>query len=97
MTNPSTTYRLTQRAERDLKDIYRYTLKAFGAAQAEKYLLELDSVFGLLARHPAMGRLYDGQTHQFVHGKHIILYRTASDAIVIGRIFHGAQQAPGTR
>lgn len=49
MTNPSTTYRLTQRAEQDLKDIYRYTLKAFGAAQAEKYLLELDSVFGLLA------------------------------------------------
>lgn len=85
-------HKFTIRAERDLKDIYRYTLEKFGALQAEKYLRELDGVFALLSQYPAMGRLYDGQTHQFVHGKHIILYRTRGNEIVIGRIFHGAQR-----
>lgn len=86
------THRITQRAERDLKDIYLYTLNMFGQLQAEKYLRELDDVFGLLSEYPNMGRVYDGRTHQFVHGKHIILYRASSTKIVIGRIFHGAQR-----
>lgn len=38
-----------------------------------------------------MGRVYEGRKHQFVHGRHIILYRIATDHVVIGRIFHGAQ------
>jgi toxin ParE1/3/4 len=85
-------HRISQRAERDLKDIYVYTRQQFGQSQAEKYLRELDAVFGLLSEHPDMGRLYDGRTHQFVHGKHIILYRSSSNGIIIGRIFHGAQR-----
>ena len=31
-------HRLTVRAERDLKDIYRYTLDTFGERQADRYL-----------------------------------------------------------
>lgn len=84
-------HRLTQRAERDLQDIYQYTVDQFGERQAEKYLRELDGVFGLLAGFPNAGRVYAGPTHQFVHGKHIILYRVVGDYLVIGRIFHGAQ------
>lgn len=85
-------HRITQRAERDLKDIYRYTVETFGHVQAEKYLRELDAVFEILGDYPNMGRIYEGRTHQFVHGKHIILYRVGSNEIVIGRIFHGAQK-----
>jgi toxin ParE1/3/4 len=85
-------HRISQRAERDLKDIYVYTLQQFGQSQAEKYLRELDAIFGLLSEYPDMGSLYDGRTHQFVHGKHIILYRSSSNGIIIGRIFHGAQR-----
>lgn len=85
-------YRLTLRAERDLMDIYRYTLVTFGEGQAEKYLRELDGVFGLLSQYPDMGKQFDGVTHQFVHGKHVILYRSQSGLIVIGRILHGAQR-----
>ena len=88
-------HKFTLRAERDPMDIYRYTLKTFGALQAEKYLLELDGVFTLLSQYPAIGRVYEGQTHQSVHGKHIILYRTRGHEIVIGRNFHGAQR-PGS-
>jgi toxin ParE1/3/4 len=66
-------HRITQRAERDLKDIYQYTYEAFGEGQAGKYLRELDHVFGLIADNPRMGRVYEGRTYQFVHGKHIII------------------------
>jgi len=85
-------HRITARAERDLKDIYRYTVETFGHNQAEKYLRELDAVFELLGDYPNMGRAYEGRTQQFVHGKHIILYRIGTDEIIIGRIFHGAQR-----
>lgn len=85
-------HRITHRAERDLKDIYRYTFENFGHTQAEKYLRELDAVFELLGDYPSMGRFYEGRTHQFVHGRHIILYRMGLEEIVIGRIFHGAQR-----
>ncbi|WP_119392282.1 type II toxin-antitoxin system RelE/ParE family toxin [Taklimakanibacter lacteus] len=85
-------HRITARAERDLKDIYRYTVLTFGPVQAEKYLRELDAVFEILGDYPNMGRVYEGSTHQFVHGRHIILYRIRSNEIVIGRIFHGADR-----
>lgn len=84
-------HRLTQHAERDLKDIYRYTQEFFGRNQAEKYVRELGDVFRLIGEFPNAGRIYEGNTHQFVPGKHIILYRVATDTVVIGRIFHGAQ------
>ena len=85
-------HRITARAERDLKDIYRYTVEAFGHKQAEKYLRELDAVFELLGDNPNLGRVYDGRTRQFVHGSHIILYRASADAVIIGRVFHGAER-----
>lgn len=66
-------HRLTQRAEADLKDIYRYTVQTFSARQAEKYLRELDAVFELIRDHPEIGRFYERRTRHFVHGKHIIL------------------------
>ena len=56
-------HRFSQRAERDLKDIYRYTFQTFGAKQAAKYLRELDSVFELVTDNPRMGRVYEGRTH----------------------------------
>uniref|UniRef100_UPI0035A837D9 type II toxin-antitoxin system RelE/ParE family toxin n=1 Tax=Mesorhizobium sp. LHD-90 TaxID=3071414 RepID=UPI0035A837D9 len=59
--------------------------------QAEKYLFELDAVFQLIAQFPNMGRQYHGETRQFVHGSHIILYRRTRDGITVGRVFHGAQ------
>ena len=54
-------HRITHRAERDLKDIYRHTFENFGHTQAEKYLRELDAVFELLGDYPNMGRFYEEQ------------------------------------
>lgn len=85
-------HRLTRRAERDLKDIYRYTYSAFGEKQAAKYLQELDAVFETIGDNPEIGRPYVEPTFQFVHGKHIILYRIDKSGPIIGRILHGAQR-----
>ncbi len=85
-------YKKTLRAERDLKGIYHYTFRNFGETQANKYLLELDAVFELLAGYPNIGRVYKGRTFQFVHGKHIILYRREGGDVLIGRIFHAARR-----
>ena len=87
-------HRITQRAERDLLDIYRYTVETFGPNQADKYLRELEAVFELIAEYPRVGRTYEGETRQFVHGKHIILYRIGQTEVVVGRIFHCAQARP---
>jgi toxin ParE1/3/4 len=87
-------HRITQRAEADLKDIYRYTAHAFGQRQAEKYLRELNAAFEMIGDHPEIGRLYESSTRHFIHGKHIILYRALRDEVVIGRIFHGARALP---
>ena len=84
-------YEITLQAEQDLKHIYRYTETTFGQRQAEKYLRELDAVFELIGDNPRIGHKYDGNTHRFLHGKHIILYRVKTDHVLIGRIFHGAQ------
>lgn len=85
-------HRLTRRSVRDLKDIYVYTYSAFGEKQAAKYLRELDAVFETIADNPNIGRRYLGRTYQFVHGKHIILYRLEKGSPVVGRILHGAQR-----
>lgn len=85
-------HRKSAQAARDLKLIYKYTYLNFGELQAEKYLYELDAVFVLIGDQPGMGRPFLGQTRQFVHGKHIIVYRLETGQVVIGRIFHGAQR-----
>ena len=84
-------HRLSQLAEADLRDIYRYTLHAFGSRQAERYLRELSRTFELIADFPQSGRNYEGETRQFLHGRHIILYRVIGSEVLIGRIFHGSR------
>jgi len=84
-------HRLSVRAEADLKDIYRYTLHAFGPRQAERHVRELARTFELIAEYPQSGRVYEGETRHFLHGSHIILYRLVEDGVLIGRVFHGAR------
>lgn len=85
-------HRLLPRAERDLASIYEYTFLNFGEAQADKYLLELERVFELIADFPSIGPTFSGATRRFVYGKHIILYRVEGKDVLIGRVVHGAQR-----
>lgn len=83
--------RLTRDAERDVLDIYLYTLEHFGLAQAESYTSELAARFLMLAAQPSLGRDF-GDIHPGVlranQRSHAIYYRSAADGILILRILH---------
>jgi toxin ParE1/3/4 len=49
-------YRLTPDAQTDLIEIRRFTVKQWGTAQAQKYLLELRQTIRLLAETPSLGK-----------------------------------------
>lgn len=51
-------YRLTRKAQRDLENVYRYSLQNFGEAKADEYFDGLSDFFTLLAEHPFMGQDY---------------------------------------
>jgi toxin ParE1/3/4 len=51
-----TEFRLSERAERDLIEIYSNTAETFGSYQAEAYHAGLERTFDLLASFPRIGR-----------------------------------------
>jgi toxin ParE1/3/4 len=48
-------FRLSERAEQDLIQIYDYTEETFGPYQADAYHSGLEHTFGLLADFPVLG------------------------------------------
>ncbi len=84
-------YRLTQRAEGDLLEIYVFGIERFGLAQAERYHQDMELCFGLLAENPRMGReapqiALGVRRHE--HGSHVILYEETDSAVLILAIVH---------
>lgn len=49
-------YKLTPRAQRDLKNIGRYTLEIWGQEQRNKYLKDIEKKFEQIAENPHIGR-----------------------------------------
>jgi toxin ParE1/3/4 len=84
-------FRLTRDAERDVFDIYLYTLEHFGPAQADQYTAELIARFSAIAAQPSLGRDF-GDIHPGARranqGSHAIYYRPDADRILILRILH---------
>jgi toxin ParE1/3/4 len=84
-------FRFSRRAEADLLSIGAYTLHKWGAAQAARYLGELEACCQTLADNPALGRLCDEvrpglQRHE--RGRHVVFYRQGRGGILISRILH---------
>ncbi|HRO24668.1 MAG TPA: type II toxin-antitoxin system RelE/ParE family toxin [Promineifilum sp.] len=84
-------FRLTRYAERDILDIYLFTLEHFGPAQADKYTSDLFARFSAIATQPTLGRDF-GDIHpdarRLNQGSHAIYYRPDADGILILRILH---------
>lgn len=84
-------YLLSTEAEADLSDIFDYTEREFGGAQASGYLLELEAVFNQLVVNPKLGReRSEIRTHlrSILHSSHVIFYRVLTDHIRIIRVLH---------
>jgi plasmid stabilization system protein ParE len=72
-----------------LLSIGAYTLKTWGAAQAERYLGALEQCAKMLAGNPPLGRpcawIRPG-LHRFERGRHAFFYRREGDGILVSRI-----------
>ena len=84
-------YRVTPRAEDDLKNIGRYTQEHWGKTQRNVYLKSLENRFNWLAQNPSHGRhrsdIAEGY-YSFPEGQHIVFYLCSPDGIDIIGIPH---------
>jgi toxin ParE1/3/4 len=90
-------YRLTPAAERDLESIWRYTVRQWGIAQADRYLDCLTAAFAELADSPEMAPSCDhirpGYRRWGV-ARHMIYFRVTEDGIAVIRVLHDRMDAP---
>lgn len=85
-------YRLTQRADDELFEIFLYGFEWFGETQAERYRAGLQHCFELLAANPRLGRAADIVSpglHRHEHASHVILYEEEPGGVLIVAIVHG--------
>jgi len=85
---------LALEAEKDLESVFDYTFAEFGIEQAEKYTLEFQDSFDLLAEHPFSGRerneIREG-LRSLPKDAHVIFYRVFKNHIRIVRVLHGSR------
>jgi toxin ParE1/3/4 len=85
------TVRYSRSAKADLLGIGTYTQQAWGAAQAEGYLDNLEKCAKLLAANPDLGRRcawIRPDLHRFEKGRHVFFYRREGEGILVSRILH---------
>lgn len=90
-------YILSEIADKDLEDIFDYTVDEFGFDQAEKYLLEIEEIFQNLIANPQIGKKRDEikqGLYSFPKDNHIIFYRILDNHIRVVRVLHGSQDIP---
>lgn len=85
---------LSLEAEKDLVDIFEYSLIEFGVDKAESYTLSFQDAFDLLGENPVVGKKRDeikSGLRSIVKEEHIIFYRIMNDQILIVRILHSSR------
>ncbi|MDF1733753.1 MAG: type II toxin-antitoxin system RelE/ParE family toxin [Minwuia sp.] len=88
---------LTADAERDLIDIYLYSVEHFGPAQAKRYSETLNAGIMFVAEHHTVGSDYGfirANLRRFECVSHAIYYRPVANGIRVLRILH-SRMDPG--
>jgi toxin ParE1/3/4 len=82
-------YELSRAADRDLDDIYVYTFREFGEAQADAYFESLEECLTRLAENPLIGidaSSTRANCRRFVHQRHTVYYKKTKSGIRVVRI-----------
>ncbi|HEX9462809.1 MAG TPA: type II toxin-antitoxin system RelE/ParE family toxin [Alphaproteobacteria bacterium] len=90
-------YVLSNKAESDLTEIYFYSYRIFGEAQADAYFLGLRDVLQSLANNPRLGRPVPQIRRGLLchrHARHIVFYITEDTGIFVVRILHDSMDIP---
>ena len=90
-------FRLSLKAESDIRNIARYTIERFGVEQARTYRDSMIACFQSLAENPGIGRkadkIRDGY-RRFNHRSHVIFYKSHEQDILIIRVLHNRMSSP---
>lgn len=91
---------LSEAAKRDLDRLYDFGAQFWTERRIESYLRSLTLACFKLADHPRRGRTradIGAGLRSFVFREHVIYYHIDSGGvIVIARVMHGRERAPGT-
>lgn len=85
-------YKLSRKAEEDLREIFRTGVREFSLAQAESYHDGLEQLFSFLAENPRVAREREElrqRSRAFRYKSHLVFYRLDGEDIFIQRIRHG--------
>ena len=91
-------YRISGEADADLKEIYKYTHRTYGRAQADRYYDGLIDRISYLADNPLIARErpeFSPPVRIHPHGRHLIVYRVAGDTVEVVRVLHQAMDVEG--
>lgn len=85
-------FKFTNKAVKDLSDIWIYTVETWSESQADKYYKLIINACSAIAKKPQIGKVYP-EIYPGLKGKriskHIIFYRVREDeSIEITRILH---------
>lgn len=84
-------FRISNAAREDIRGIGRYTQNAWGAAQRRRYLDGLNDRFIALSEMPEMAaerRDFDPPVRIHPYERHLIVYVTEDDGILVVRVLH---------
>ena len=87
-------YRLSQKAEEDIRNLYVFGVRTFGVDHAERYFSGLFETFEFLANFPLAARLRPelrGETRAHPYQSHLIFYRQDGADIFIQRVRHSSE------
>jgi toxin ParE1/3/4 len=90
-------FRITPAAERDLEDIWRYSVRTWGIVQAAAYTDEMVPAFSRLAGAPELGRKIDhirAGYRCWRMREHVVYYRLAAYGVEVVRILHVRMDPP---
>jgi toxin ParE1/3/4 len=84
-------FRYSRRAEADLLDIGRDTLRTWGEEQTVRYIDDLEACCQMLAENLMLGRACDHirpGLRRMERGRHVVFYRQDARGILVSRILH---------
>lgn len=87
-------YVLTQKADQDITEIYRFSYEQFSVARADAYLQALEERFVMLAEQPLLGQKIDhirAGYFRYHHARHSIFYTLRAEGVIlIVRVLHSS-------
>jgi len=90
-------WRVSRKAQQDIRDIGRYTQDRWGSDQRRSYLSGLAECFERLAEMPTLAaerREFDPPVRIHRYGSHLVVYLTDRDGVLVLRVLHESMDVP---